>query len=587
MEEGGSAVSSDRYRLSTRRHESGQGRIALVPVHNLKVFSMVDSPSSDSPRIDPDAYQVLQDTIRALARGYWMGNMSFDESSSNFAQPAGLPVIPGIHVPLQVDDRASRDILYGQGDSLNAAAELVSHGFEQEKEGHAERAAAGAHASTFTSAGALSNAPNVGRAGGSPRDINVIPSLPIGLGPMPYNHLYNDGLGGFTDGFQVKYEISDDVLVGRVTGEKITFGEDFIILPLYTITEGGVSENFEWGPINPLLDFSFPTRTGPAIERPYKIPRVRGFPGYRDAPDCFAPNKRLFITGMWPNLIALLRCTDQEAPTLLSYEPTYSGFAHRKDKSKMVRKTVDPATIAGEALSVPIYYPGSLHLPSTDPSGAARPPKTTFTEDSNPAGEGEDRRAEKRAKVAEDDIEIIGASHATADASKPNESPALFKSDFECLDGYMITAADSLAENPLLAVTLLKGVAPPKDMENLLDGKANNMVEVCHFLVKGELRIKREEAKTDTKEIKKLEGRVAEAVIVLEERDRLLTELLEEASDAGYNEAEEHYKQQVEGLVKKAFKDGELRGIEETHNSSFLLGYKAGLDYAEVHQVDH
>lgn len=66
--------------------------------------------------------------------------------------------------------------------------------------------------------------------------------------------------------------------------------------------------------------------------------------------DCSAPNKALFLTGRWPNLIALLWCENRDAPKLLGYEPTYSGFAHRKDKSKMVRKTVDLASVAGQAL---------------------------------------------------------------------------------------------------------------------------------------------------------------------------------------------------------------------------------------------
>lgn len=57
---------------------------------------------------------------------------------------------------------------------------------------------------------------------------------------MLYNNLYGSGTGGFTNDFRVKYEISDDVLVETVTGDRITFGEDFIVLPLYAITERGV-----------------------------------------------------------------------------------------------------------------------------------------------------------------------------------------------------------------------------------------------------------------------------------------------------------------------------------------------------------
>lgn len=62
---------------------------------------------------------------------------------------------------------------------------------------------------------------------------------------------------------------------------------------------------------------------------------------------------------------------------------------------------------------------------------------------------------------------------------------------------------------------------------------------------------------------------------------------LEEAGNAGYNEAGEYYRQQVEGIVKKAFKEGELKGIKDTHNTSFLRGYQNGLDYAEVPKANH
>lgn len=90
-------------------------------------------------------------------------------------------------------------------------------------------------------------------------------------------------------------------------------------------------------------------------------------------------------------------------------------------------------------------------------------------------------------KTAEDEVEIIRASHAAVDVSESNESSALFKQDFECPDGHVITAPDSLANNPLLAMTLLKGVALSKDMENLPGGRAPNMVELCLFIAKAYL----------------------------------------------------------------------------------------------------
>ncbi|KAF7146076.1 hypothetical protein RHSIM_Rhsim04G0042900 [Rhododendron simsii] len=341
--------------------------------------SMVDS-SINSPDVDPKAYPSLLETIQGLGKGY----RSFDESSSNFPRFPGLPVIPGIHILLQSDDSAVRGSQFVQGTSSRQTV-----GTDIDAENLAKRMAAGAQAGTSTSSAEPLNT-SVARGSNAPprppRDVDTIPPLPSGLGPTSYNHFYCDGPRGFTEQFRTQYLIPDDVLVERVSTDRIPFGQDFIVLPLFAITEGGehmaytllgdkigrveqlvahirgldadvygvkepkVSGNFEWGPINPLLDYPFPTRTGSAIERPYRIPRVRGFPGSGDKPDCSAPNKGLFVTSKWPNLIALLQCANRDALTLLDYEPTYAGFAHRKDKSKMVRKTVDLATVAGQAL---------------------------------------------------------------------------------------------------------------------------------------------------------------------------------------------------------------------------------------------
>lgn len=327
---------------------------------------MVDS-GIGSPNVDPEAYPTLLETIQRLDKGY----RSFNECSSNFPRPAGLPLSPGIHIPLQVDDSACKDVNPNRGDHPEGFADLDS-----ETKDHAERATAGAQASTSTSAGGPPSASGAGGSNAPPRDIDLIHPLPSGLGPMPYNHFYGDGPGGFTDQFRVKYSIPDDVQVERVTADRVTFGEDFIILPLFAIIEGGVrfpmspflryflasynlapiqvavntwrilcsairlaelnnmpftlgdlmlmyvvsrnpkydkyylttrqhfdhlvdrlydtekwgnvlvkvSGNFEWGLINPLLDFPCPTRKGSAIERPYKIPRVQGFLGAGDKP---------------------------------------------------------------------------------------------------------------------------------------------------------------------------------------------------------------------------------------------------------------------------------------------------------------
>lgn len=129
--------------------------------------------------------------------------------------------------------------------------------------------------------------------------------------------------------------------------------------------------------------------------------------------------------------------------------------------------------------------------------------------------------------------------------------------------------------------------------------------------LRGDLKATKGKVQKATAQIELLEGKVADATAGLEERNRLLKEVeelkterdrlkgekqsleddlprrLEEAGDAGYNEAGEYYKEQVGHLVKMAFKDGELKGINDTHPSSFLLGYQVGLDYAEVPKDDH
>lgn len=56
---------------------------------------------------------------------------------------------------------------------------------------------------------------------------------------------------------------------------------------------------------------------------------------------------------------------------------------------------------------------------------------------------------------------------------------------------------------------------------------------------------------------------------------------LQEAGDAGYSEAGADYEKQVRDLVAKAFINGEIKGVAKTHNSSFLLGFHIGLDYAD------
>ncbi|KAI8560403.1 hypothetical protein RHMOL_Rhmol04G0252600 [Rhododendron molle] len=324
----------------------------------------------------------------------------------------------------------------------------------------------------------------------------------------------------------------------------------------------------------------------------------------------------------------LVKCANRDAPSLLGYKPTYSGFALRKDKSKMVRKALDLSTVAGQALqrqylaqdlstsNLPVRQeqPEQVQTEQQEqedqpPVTSTQPPRSSRRRGIHSAGEREDQGARKKSRVAEDDVAFIGADGAVdGDTMEPVEPQEIFAPSFKCPDGHVITAGNSLSVNPLLAMTLLKRVALPKDMEGLHTGKANNMAELCLFLVKAgqcasraftdmdvfletkrsqraDLQAQRKEMEKALDKVEALEAKVANAATVKEERDRLLLEvqsltaewdqlkdekkrseeelskLLEDAGDAGFNEAGEDYKKQVEDLV--------------------------GLDYAEVPKDDH
>jgi hypothetical protein len=163
----------------------------------------------------------------------------------------------------------------------------------------------------------------------------------------------------------------------------------------------------------------------------------------------------------------------------------------------MVRKAVDLATVAGQALqlqheaqdlstsnlptraaqpeTVPAGQPQQLKQPAE--ASKAKPARTVRRKASQAAG-GEAQKA-KKAKVAEDDVQILGAG--VTDADDPAEA---FVPEFVCPDGHVISVADSLAEHPILAMTLLNGVALPRDMEELPTAKAQNMAELCLHIAK-------------------------------------------------------------------------------------------------------
>lgn len=66
-----------------------------------------------------------------------------------------------------------------------------------------------------------------------------------------------------------------------------------------------------------------------------------------------------------------------------------------------------------------------------------------------------------------------------------HEDPsAPFLPNFTCPDGQPIKATNSLDDSPLLAMTLLKGVALPKDLSRLPKKMVDNVAEMCFYTAK-------------------------------------------------------------------------------------------------------
>ena len=239
-----------------------------------------DSSGSDSPRTEADTYAYLSELIQTLGRNY--RSNSFNESDSFLPKVE----IPGINVPLKSYEGSSRDILYGGmsedaeddsevpavgnpdlGEKLRTSkfkvtanrggeasgskptVEIASTSEEstgEETSSEEERPAEEDTSEQTPTVEAPIEAQNPttkkSKAKEKPEklDEDAIPPPPKGLGPMPYSRFYGLGPGGFTKAFRRKYKIPDDVSVERYTEHRLTYGEDFILLPLFAITEGGV-----------------------------------------------------------------------------------------------------------------------------------------------------------------------------------------------------------------------------------------------------------------------------------------------------------------------------------------------------------
>ncbi|KAF7147517.1 hypothetical protein RHSIM_Rhsim03G0108900 [Rhododendron simsii] len=489
---------------------------------------------------------------------------------------------------------------------------------------------------------------------------------------MLYNKFYGDGPGGFTKEFRTKYSIPDDVLVERVSGDRISFCDDFIIIPLFAITEGGV--RFPMSPFLRyfLLDYNFApiqvaVNTWRILCSAMKLAELNNLPfTLGDLMLMYIVSRnpkydkyyltthqhfdhlvdRLYDTEKWGNTLdglgsgkTLQDSSNKGIPRLLGTKQG-SIYYRQVDKPDRLASVCQPGRPNPPRLRTNILR---IRSPKEEgehggANGASlgygyhrEAPRRTSKECA-PGCRGEGPRATKTAKV--DDVEVLTTGLAKDDPANPNEPSALFVPDFECPDGHLITISYTLEDSPLLAMTLLKGLALPKDMGNLPTGKAKNMAELCLLIVKVgqcaskafsdmdvlletnrslrvDLQAKRQEVEQSTEQIEALVAKVAEVDIVQQERDQLLLQIksaeednarlkkekaqleedlpkrLEGASDAGYNEAGEYYQQQVQSLVIKAFKEGELKGAKDTHHSSFLRGYQVGLDYAKVPEADH
>lgn len=94
-------------------------------------------------------------------------------------------------------------------------------------------------------------------------------------------------------------------------------------------------------------------------------------------------------------------------------------------------------------------------------------------------------KVDKRAKtIEEEEVEITRLIHVSEKGIEPEGPLAIFELDFTCLDGQPITVANSLLDNQHLAMTLLNGIALPKDVDLLQRGKADNMAELCYYAMK-------------------------------------------------------------------------------------------------------
>ncbi|KAF7139018.1 hypothetical protein RHSIM_Rhsim07G0162000 [Rhododendron simsii] len=536
-------------------------------MQDFHMAHMVHS-SINSLNVDPEAYPTLLETIQSLCKGY----RSFNECSSNLCRSIKLSAIPGIHIPLQVDDSACRGAGSDQGNSnpedraeraeleprpapLHHPVDLRTCPKYGEKRLTERR---GYHSPvaywTWTHAvqqllwrwsrglhGRIpGEVPNEPLPSLLPADYNLAPiEVAMNIWRILYSaiRLAESNNLSFTLGdLMLTYMVSRNPKYDKYYLTTRQYF-DHLVDRLYDTKKWGnvlvkVSGNFKWEPINRLLDYHFPTRTGSAVERPYRIPRARRFPGARDKPDCSAPNKGLTLYHLQ---VALFDCLALVCQPRCSDPPWLRTNAQNLVTEKTKKK----------------WLPERKEQPEPIPTDQSK-------------------------QQNQPPVDVLPTGLAEDDLANPSEPLVLFVSGFECSDGHVITIGNSLEESPLLAMTFLKGLALPKDMENLPTGKAKNMAELCLFLAKcaskvfgdmdvlletkrslrGDLQAKRKEAEQLADQIEALEAKVAEVEI-------------------------------VQSLVIKAFKEGELKGIKDTHKSSFLGRYQVGLDYAEVPEVDH
>lgn len=95
-----------------------------------------------------------------------------------------------------------------------------------------------------------------------------------------------------------------------------------------------------------------------------------------------------------------------------------------------------------------------------------------------------DRRTDKRPRNTGPNTVVLDEDSSVPQEIEHEDPSAPFLPNFTCPDGQPIKATNSLYDNPLLAMTLLKGVVLPEDLSRLPKKMVDNVAEMCFYTAK-------------------------------------------------------------------------------------------------------